>query len=169
MDKLASDQRSALMRKVRHKDTKAELAVRSLVHRLGYRFRLHRSDLPGKPDLVFPSRKKAIFVHGCFWHGHDCRAGRNRPATNTPYWGPKLERNLARDKSNRVTCPIALTNVLQFPGLGEFLPSREYGVIRIVDILHEDGIIGTVRGGRSRDAGCQRIRCFGRSGWNRCR
>jgi DNA mismatch endonuclease (patch repair protein) len=100
MDKLASDQRSALMRKVRHKDTKGELAVRSLIHRLGYRFRLHRSDLPGKPDLVFPSRRKIIFVHGCFWHGHDCRAGRNRPATNTPYWERKLQRNIARDKSN---------------------------------------------------------------------
>jgi DNA mismatch endonuclease, patch repair protein len=100
MDKLTAEQRSALMRQVRARDTRAELAVRSLVHRLGYRFRLHRNDLPGKPDLAFPSRRKAIFVHGCFWHGHDCRAGRNRPATNTSYWDGKLQKNMQRDRAS---------------------------------------------------------------------
>jgi DNA mismatch endonuclease, patch repair protein len=100
MDKLTPEQRSALMRKIRHKDTRPEVAVRSLLHRLGYRFRLHREDLPGKPDLAFASRKKAIFVHGCFWHGHDCRAGRNRPTTNRHYWDRKLQRNLERDTRN---------------------------------------------------------------------
>ena len=88
------------MRKIRHKNTKPEVAVRSLIHRLGYRFRLHRADLPGKPDLAFGGRKKAIFVHGCFWHGHSCRAGRNRPATNTQYWDRKLRRNIERDARN---------------------------------------------------------------------
>jgi DNA mismatch endonuclease (patch repair protein) len=73
-----------------------ELAVRSLVHRMGFRFRLHRKDLPGKPDLVFASRRKVIFVHGCFWHAHGCGIA-HTPKSNAAYWGPKLERNRARD------------------------------------------------------------------------
>jgi DNA mismatch endonuclease (patch repair protein) len=76
---------------------KPELLVRRFVHRLGYRYRLHRKDLPGKPDLAFIGRKKAIFVHGCFWHQHaECREGR-LPGTNLSYWGPKLKRNTERD------------------------------------------------------------------------
>lgn len=92
--------RSQLMSKIRKRDTKPELLVRRLVHRLGYRYRLHVGELPGSPDLVFPKLKCAIFVHGCFWHQHDhvsCRAGKVRPRVNTDYWGPKLERNVARD------------------------------------------------------------------------
>ena len=76
-----------------------ELKVRSIVHRLGYRFRLHRKDLPGKPDLVFPSRRKVIFVHGCFWHSHGCKVS-HTPKSNAGYWGPKLERNVIRDSLN---------------------------------------------------------------------
>lgn len=76
-----------------------ELKVRSLVHRLGYRFRLHRKDLPGKPDLVFGPRRKVIFVHGCFWHFHTCPAS-HLPKSNQEYWVPKLEMNKARDKKN---------------------------------------------------------------------
>ena len=92
--------RSANMRAIRSKGMRPELAVRSLVHKLGYRFRLHRKDLPGKPDLVFPSRRKVIFVHGCFWHSHqECKAA-HVPKTNLDYWLPKLERNQARDASN---------------------------------------------------------------------
>jgi DNA mismatch endonuclease, patch repair protein len=91
--------RSANMRAIRSKDMLPELAVRSLVHRLGYRFRLHRSDLPGKPDLVFPSRRKVIFVHGCFWHSHECKIA-HVPKSNKGYWGPKLARNKARDLQN---------------------------------------------------------------------
>jgi len=79
MDNLTRAQRSATMARVRSRDTKPELAVRRLVHGMGYRYRLYRSNLPGKPDLTFPRRRKAIFVHGCFWHGHDCTAGTNRP------------------------------------------------------------------------------------------
>jgi DNA mismatch endonuclease (patch repair protein) len=101
MDKLAPEARSDLMRRVCGKDTQPELAVRRLVHRLGFRYALHRQDLPGKPDLVFPARGKVIFVHGCFWHGHECRAGRNRPASHLDYWLRKLERNALRDKTNR--------------------------------------------------------------------
>jgi DNA mismatch endonuclease (patch repair protein) len=97
MDKLSPERRSANMARIRSKDTNPELALRSLIHRLGYRFRLHRKDLPGKPDLVFPSRRKVIFVHGCFWHQHPgCREGRV-PASRPEYWGPKLRRNLERD------------------------------------------------------------------------
>ncbi len=77
------------------------MIVRAAVHRLGFRYRLHCRALPGNPDLVFPSRRKIIFVHGCFWHGHACRAGRNRPASNTGYWIAKLDRNRQRDRVNR--------------------------------------------------------------------
>jgi len=85
------------MARVRTKDTSAELTLRSLVHRMGYRFRLHRTDLPGKPDLVFPSLKKIIFVHGCFWHGHDCRRGR-MPTSHVAFWTRKISANRARDR-----------------------------------------------------------------------
>ena len=89
------------MKRVRGKDTRPELAVRSLVHGMGFRYALHRRDLPGNPDLVFPARNRVIFVHGCFWHGHSCRAGRNWPSSNTGYWTAKLDRNQARDAANR--------------------------------------------------------------------
>jgi len=79
------------------------MVVRRLAHRLGYRFRLHRKSLPGSPDLVFPSRQKAIFVHGCFWHRHDCKWGRKTPRVRHDYWLPKLERNQTRDRANLET------------------------------------------------------------------
>ena len=87
------------MRLVRSEDTKPEMAVRRLAHGLGYRFRLHRNDLPGKPDLVFPRRGKIVFVHGCFWHQHNCKRGGRVPATRREYWVAKLGRNVARDKA----------------------------------------------------------------------
>lgn len=97
MDKLDAKLRSENMRRIRSKNTKPEVLLRSLLHRAGFRFRVHRKDLPGKPDIVFPSRRKAIFVHGCFWHQHpECREGRV-PGTRRDYWKPKLERNVARD------------------------------------------------------------------------
>ncbi len=89
------------MRRVLAKDTKPEMAVRRMVHRLGFRYALHRRDLPGNPDMVFPKRGCVIFVHGCFWHGHACRAGRNRPHSNEGYWTAKLNRNQTRDAANR--------------------------------------------------------------------
>jgi DNA mismatch endonuclease, patch repair protein len=94
-------QRSAVMRAVRGKDTTPELLVRRLTHALGYRFRLHAAELPGKPDLVFPGRKKVIFVHGCFWHWHNCKRGRRMPKANSDYWTQKLHRNQARDRRCR--------------------------------------------------------------------
>lgn len=88
--------RSANMRAIRSKDMQPELMVRRLVHKLGYRFRLHAKHLFGKPDLVFPSRRKIIFVHGCFWHSHGCKNS-HVPKSNISYWEPKLERNRMRD------------------------------------------------------------------------
>jgi DNA mismatch endonuclease, patch repair protein len=93
-------QRSFNMSRIRNRNTRPEMIVRSLVHRLGYRYRLHRKDLPGKPDLVFPARRKVIFVHGCFFHMHDCRYGRVTPATNAEFWQKKRLSNVERDKRN---------------------------------------------------------------------
>lgn len=90
-----------VMRANKGKDTKPELIVRRLVHGMGYRYRLHRKDLPGKPDLVFGPRKKVIFVHGCFWHAHEnCRLSGSPPKTRSDYWKEKLARNAARDCRN---------------------------------------------------------------------
>jgi DNA mismatch endonuclease (patch repair protein) len=92
--------RSENMRRIRSKGMLPELAVRSMVHRMGFRFRLHRQDLPGKPDLVFVARRKVIFVHGCFWHSHRGCKMAHKPKSHADYWGPKLKRNQARDKKN---------------------------------------------------------------------
>lgn len=97
VDNISPAERSDIMRRVRSKDTKPELRVRRLVHGLGYRYRLHKADLPGRPDLVFASRRKVIFVHGCFWHGHSCKLGRV-PKSRVQYWLNKLKRNRERDK-----------------------------------------------------------------------
>lgn len=97
MDTLTREQRSERMSRVRSKDTKPELRVRSLVHSLGYRYRLHRSDLPGTPDLVFPSRRKVIFVHGCFWHRHKGCPNTRWPKSKLEFWKPRLEANRERD------------------------------------------------------------------------
>jgi len=96
VDNRSPEKRSATMRAVRGKNTGPEWAVRKLVHGMGYRYRLHRKDLPGKPDLTFPGRRKAIFVHGCFWHAHGCHMGQP-PKSRLDYWLPKLERNKERD------------------------------------------------------------------------
>lgn len=93
------------MRRIKAQDTKPELVVGRLLYAAGYRYRLHAKDLPGKPDLVFRGRQKAIFVHGCFWHQHDkeaCLNGR-KPKTNTGYWYSKLDRNVQRDSKNQAS------------------------------------------------------------------
>lgn len=97
-DRLSSDARSKLMGRIKGKNTRPEIIVRRVAHALGYRFRLHRRDLPGKPDLVFPRSKKVIFVHGCFWHRHDCPRG-TMPQTNTEFWEAKFRRNVERDEA----------------------------------------------------------------------
>jgi DNA mismatch endonuclease, patch repair protein len=102
-DRLTPEQRSDLMRRVRGKDTCPEMIVRRLVHGMGYRYRLHRSDLPGRPDLAFGPRRKVIFVHGCFWHRHDdpsCKLAR-LPESHLEFWLQKFEKNKARDTLNQ--------------------------------------------------------------------
>lgn len=94
------EQRSRNMAAIRSKDTKPEMIVRKIAHSLGFRYRLHRNDLLGKPDLVFPRRKKVIFVHGCYWHMHSCKYGKVQPKTNAEFWRAKRESNAKRDKAN---------------------------------------------------------------------
>lgn len=97
MTESAEALRSRTMRAVKSKDTKPEWLVRRLLHAAGYRYRLHAKALPGKPDLVFAGRRKVIFVHGCFWHGHDCARGARQPVANAEYWRAKIHRNRERD------------------------------------------------------------------------
>lgn len=96
-DKLTAAQRSRNMARIRGKDTAPEIAVRRLLHALGYRFRVHVSTLPGKPDLAFPARKKAVFVHGCFWHSHPGCVRATRPVSRAVFWAEKFEKNQERD------------------------------------------------------------------------
>lgn len=97
MDK---NQRSKLMARIKGRDTEVELIARRALHGLGFRYRLHRRDLPGKPDLTFAQSKKAVFINGCFWHGHRCASGQNKPKSNLGYWLPKLHNNCVRDRRN---------------------------------------------------------------------
>ena len=106
------EQRSFNMSQIRSRDTKPEMIVRSLVHQMGFRFRLHVKGLPGTPDLVLASRKKLIFVHGCFWHMHRCRCGKVTPATNSEFWKSKRSQNVLRDRRNRRRLKTAGWSVL---------------------------------------------------------
>lgn len=99
MDTISPAERSALMSRIRSKDTRPELVVRSILHRLGYRFRLHYKSLPGQPDIVLPKHRKIILVQGCFWHGHTCRLA-SKPKSNADYWRHKIVANRARDVRN---------------------------------------------------------------------
>jgi DNA mismatch endonuclease (patch repair protein) len=99
-DRFTPEQRSAVMRKVPGKNSSAEIRLRRLLTRMGLRYRLHRKDLPGNPDVAFPGRKLAVFVHGCFWHGHDCKRGARMPKANADYWTAKIARNRARDTAS---------------------------------------------------------------------
>jgi DNA mismatch endonuclease (patch repair protein) len=100
MDNLTKKQRAYCMSRIKSKDTNPEFLVRQIIHRMGLRFRLHRNNLPGRPDIVLPKHKKIIFVHGCFWHMHKCPYGRVVPETNTKFWQSKRQGNVARDKRN---------------------------------------------------------------------
>ncbi|MEL6915880.1 MAG: DNA mismatch endonuclease Vsr [Pseudomonadota bacterium] len=98
MDTRSPEQRRRIMQAVKSKETGPELVVRRLLHAMGYRFRLHRKDLPGRPDIVLPRHKKVIFVHGCFWHHHGCPKGQ-LPKSRLDYWAPKLKENVKRDRT----------------------------------------------------------------------
>lgn len=99
-DVLTPEQRKYNMSRIRYKDTRPEMIVRSIVHRTGFRYKLHNSSLPGKPDLVLTRHKKIIFVHGCFWHMHKCKYGRVKPRTNAEFWENKRLGNVKRDRKN---------------------------------------------------------------------
>ena len=99
IDRVSEETRSYIMSSVGSKDTGPELVVRKLLHSLGYRYKLHKRELPGSPDVVFEKRKKVIFVHGCFWHGHECRYGR-LPKSKSGYWEAKIAKNQERDENN---------------------------------------------------------------------
>ncbi len=99
-DHVDSRARSAIMAKVKSRDTRPEMEVRRGLHQLGHRFRLHRADVPGRPDLIFPRHRIALFVHGCFWHWHGCKRSR-MPKSNVEYWTGKIERNVKRDAETR--------------------------------------------------------------------
>jgi DNA mismatch endonuclease (patch repair protein) len=101
MSSPTSQKKSDMMRRVKSRDTGAEMQVRRLLHSLGYRYRLHKKDLPGRPDLAFLSRRKVIFVHGCFWHQHNGCSKAKRPKTNVQFWDDKLNRNIERDRENQ--------------------------------------------------------------------
>lgn len=108
----SSEIRRRTMQAVKSKDTAPEVSVCRVAHHMGYRFRLHRKDLPGKPDLVFPRLHKVIFVHGCFWHGHDCARGSRVPVQNREYWVTKIARNQERDKNAQTSLRALGWNVL---------------------------------------------------------
>ena len=113
MDRVPAAVRSRMMSRIRSRNTKPEMLVRSYLHREGFRFRLHSSTLPGQPDIVFPGRRICLFVHGCFWHGcPKCRDGQRQPKTNRNYWIPKIERNKIRDGINRESLETAGWKVL---------------------------------------------------------
>lgn len=98
-DIFAPEKRHEIMQNVKTKNTAPEIKLRSLLHKNGFRFRVNRKDLPGKPDIVLPKYRAVVFVHGCFWHGHDCPCGQ-RPQTNADFWSRKIDRNVIRDKSD---------------------------------------------------------------------
>ncbi|TQS70336.1 DNA mismatch endonuclease Vsr [Rhodobacteraceae bacterium] len=111
-DIVSPEKRSDMMSGIRGKDTKPEIIVRRLLHRLGYRFRLHRKDLPGRPDVVLPKWRTVIFVNGCYWHGHeDCHLFRS-PKTRTEFWTHKIEGNQVRDRRNHAALEDAGWKVL---------------------------------------------------------
>ena len=99
-DPLSPEERSELMSRINATETEPEQLTRSILHRAGYRFRKNVSDLPGTPDVVLPKYDTVVFVHGCFWHRHDCRKGRSMPSTNREFWEEKFERNVERDEEN---------------------------------------------------------------------
>ena len=136
MDKLTKERRSWNMSRIRAKDTKPEMSVRSILHRMGYRFRIHPKELPGKPDIVLPKYHTIIFVHGCFWHGHEQCKDFQPPKTRTQWWLDKINRNKEKD----------IENITQLKKLGwkvivvwecELTPDRIEGSIKsIVDRLN---------------------------------
>lgn len=126
----------ARLRRVRASNTAPELVLRQLLHSLGYRFRLYGQEMPGKPDLVFPSRKKVIFLHGCFWHRHRCSRGRSMPAANHDRWVEKFVKNMARDRRVRNSLRKLGWGVLVVWECQLALGRRQTLIARILAFLH---------------------------------
>lgn len=134
-DRITAERRSAIMAKVGSRDTGPELVVRRALHAKGYRFTLHDRKLPGSPDLVFPKRRKAIFVHGCFWHGHTCRWGK-LPKSKLDYWGPKIDANKRRDERKiRELCEAGWRSLVVWQCE---LREPEQGIARAVEFLKDE-------------------------------
>jgi DNA mismatch endonuclease (patch repair protein) len=130
-DVFTSEERSAVMRRVKARDTGPELAVRSILRAAGVGYRLGGAGLPGKPDLVMKGRRAVVFVHGCFWHGHDCPRGSRKPKANAAYWTSKIDRNRARDASTQAALEAAGWRVItvwecemKTPGFADRLVAR---------------------------------------------
>jgi DNA mismatch endonuclease (patch repair protein) len=147
MDKLTPERRSANMSRIRSKNSGPELKVRKLLYRMGYRYRLHLSSLPGRPDIVFPKLRKVLFVHGCFWHCHKGCVDSHVPKSAVNYWEPKLARNVARDEEHerklvsegwRVLvlweCEVADIDS-HFPRIREFLGEPRSNVLKNVGLV----------------------------------
>lgn len=134
-DVLTPEQRSYCMSRIQGRDTKPELIVRKMLHALGYRYKLHDKLLPGKPDLVFPGRKKVIFVHGCFWHRHKCRWGQVTPRTNTEFWNNKLHNNIERDKTIKKLLKYSHWQILIVWECQTRLERRDWLLKRILSFL----------------------------------
>jgi DNA mismatch endonuclease (patch repair protein) len=133
-DPPVTPQRSRIMAAIRGKDTKPEMAVRRHLHACGLRYGLHRKDLPGRPDLVLPRHRAVVFVHGCFWHGHDCKAGR-LPKTRTEWWKAKIDRNRERDAGSKASLERMDWRVFEVWECG----LKDPGAL--------DGLVGSIRNG----------------------
>ncbi len=135
MDRVDAKTRSRIMASVKSENTGPEMIVRRLVHKLGFRYRLHDKKLPGHPDLVFKFRKKVVFVHGCFWHRHNCRQGRSVPKVRTDFWKSKFEANKTRDRNNMRKLKKAGWDVLVVWGCETHPSKRDRLSTRLVKFL----------------------------------
>lgn len=147
-DIVTPEKRSEMMSGIRGKDTKPELVIRSGLHRMGYRFRLHAKDLPGKPDLVFPKYKAVIFVHGCFWHGHDCELF-VWPKTRSEFWRKKIMGNRERDVRNRealIDAGWRVFEVWECTLKGRLRLPRENVIDNVARWLRGKAFVGELRG-----------------------
>ncbi len=145
--KATDSRRSATMRAVKSVDTTPEMIVRRLAHRLGYRYRLHKKNLPGKPDLVFVGLRKIVFVNGCFWHGHNCARGSRLPKTNREYWQRKIAGNVARDQATLVALEAAGWSVFTVWECATKVSERSALERRLVEFLSNELLYGDTASG----------------------
>ncbi|MDI6625258.1 MAG: very short patch repair endonuclease [Brevundimonas sp.] len=140
-DVFTPEQRSAVMRRVKGRDTGPELAVRRILRAAGIGYRLGGGGLPGKPDLVMKGRRTAVFVHGCFWHGHDCARGARQPKANAAYWTAKIDRNRARDAAARAALEAAGWRVVTVWECGMKAP--DFAVRLVAEVRDQAAAVST--------------------------